>query len=191
MRFLIILVLVSASCGTTYKAYQRVAADPFVDEREGVLLSQKCLTVYPPVSGTPVTVKVGVDSADYEATVAAYNELIAQLTGDDAILVDTSALCLRCWTAADQAALARLKALKPKPITVTVEREVPVLNKALVDQYETRVRVATAEKAKLQDQLDEAVNKARSARGTAGWLVGGGLGLAIIAFLMGRLTRRL
>jgi len=72
------LLLIFVSC-STYKAYQKVAADPFVDQKESVLLSQKCLSQYPFKVDTAALLSSTVDSAAYTSMVASYDSILTGL----------------------------------------------------------------------------------------------------------------
>lgn len=203
MKYLIIILLFS-SCSIlkdsrTYKAYQRVAADPFVDQRESVLLSQKCLTVYPFIRDTPRIVSVGVDSLEYEAAVKSYNELLDSMIVlyermDQLAVIDTTATLPVNYVTRPQDSLRVirnfLRLYKPPRIVRTEVKEVPIINTAWEAQKQIELEACRAEKAQLYQDNQKIATKLQNRNASRGWILGGGLLLAILSFFAGKIIRK-
>lgn len=198
MRYLAIILLF-CSCGT-YKAYQKVQEDAFVDDREKKIILDKALLLHPDLRGTP-TVK-GVDSAEYNATINAYIDVIAQLIANDTAQDDDDFLFIpengvsvpvRVVYRTNRKDSLRiisnfLKVFKVPAVVKTIE--VPTVDGRKEEQWRIAMTACNAENAKLLNDnaaLKEKISK-RSAR--TGWFLGGGLLLAVIMFLVGRFIRR-
>lgn len=194
MKYILIIVLL-ASC-STYKAYQKVARDPFVDARESVLLSQKCLTAYPFIRDSAKTVSSSVDSSAYNTMVEAYNLLLDSLIvqyesgeGEQAF-IDTSDVVK--VSKADSLRIIKrfLRSYRPAPIIKTEVKEVPVRNTAWEAQRQAEIEACRGEKELFRQDYQKVVSKLQKRNTEKGWLIAGGLLLAIIAYGSGRLTRK-
>lgn len=193
MKYLLIALLF-VSC-STYKAYQRVARDPFVDARESVLLSQKCLTVYPFIRDSAKTITVGVDSAAYNATIDAYNELLDSLISQyesqegELAFIDTNDAILK----SDSLRIIKkfIKHYRPPAIVKTEIKEVPVRNTAWERQKQGEIEACTAEKEAMRQDYQKVTRKLQKRNAEKGWFIAGGLALAVIAFGVGKFSRRI
>lgn len=198
MKYLVFLLLF-ASC-TTYKAYQKVAADPFVDAREGVLLSQKCLATYPLKLDTPRVKSVTDDSAAYQATIDGLlmmiDTLAAALDQQDRELsfIDTNDFGPPPCKIRPQDSLRIiknfLKFYRVPPVIRVVEKEVPTLDTKTMEISQANIRACTAENARLQGELDKATARLTKKNAATGWIVGVGLLAVIVAYGAGRLGRK-
>jgi hypothetical protein len=200
MRYLAIILLF-ASC-STYKAYQKVAADPFVDAKESVLLAQKCLAVYPfKSSDSAKIVKVSDDSAAYDATIRALlgiiDTLTAQLEPGEVGFIDTNDIYgpdLRSPRVRQQDSLRILrrfiKNYRLPPVIRTVEKEVPVVDGPKMALMQSNLIACQADNAKLLESEVKATDKLGKKQQREGWIIAGGLLLAVIAYGTGRLTRK-
>lgn len=192
MKYLLIILLFT-SC-STYKAYQKVAADPFVDARESVLLSQKCLTVYPFIRDSAKTVSSSVDSAAFNAMVDAYNELLdsllAQYESDELAFIDTNDVVK--VSKADSLRIIKrfIKGFRPPAIIKTEIKEVPVRNTAWEAQRQSEIEACRAEKELLRQDFQKVSAKLQKRNAEKGWIIAGGLLLSILAYGSGRLTRK-
>lgn len=200
MKYLIIIWILS-SCATLknnreYKAYQRVAGDAFVDQREGVLLSQKCLTVYPAIRDTPRVVSGGVDSAEYNATTQAYNELIDSMIVlydrmDGMVILDSTATLPVDYIIRPQDSLRILRNFlriyRPPPIVQYKVTEVPTINTAWQAMKQTEIEHCRAEKATLQMNNDILSAKLQKKNSKTGWIIAIGLMLAVVSFFVGKI----
>ncbi len=194
MKNLIIIVsmgLILTSC-STYRAYQKVAADPFVDARESILLSQKCLTVYPAIRDSVKVIHTGVDSSDYNAVNAAYNVLLDSLIahaereavpGSPIIVINRQLDSLRYVR-------NFLKIYKPAAIVKTEIREVPVRNTAWEAKQQAEIEACRAENAQALMDKEKAEDKLQRKHSVQGWIIAAGLLLAILGFILGKITKK-
>lgn len=192
MKYLLIILLF-ASC-STYKAYQKVAADPFVDAKESVLLSQKCLTVYPIIRDSAKTVLTEVDSTAYNAMIDAYNELLDSLISQferqegEIGFIDTNDLLPK----SDSLRIIKnfVRHYRPPAIVRTEVKEVLVRNTAWEAQKQQEIEACRAEKELLRQDFQKVNTKLDKRNREKGWIIAGGLLLAILAFIAARIMRR-
>jgi hypothetical protein len=194
MKYLAIVMLL-ASC-STYKAYQKVAADPFVDARESVLLAQKCLAVYPFKSDSVRVVRVGDDSAAYQATIDGLISTIDQLSaaldsaGTEVGFIDTNDVSAPVMPR-DSLRIIRqfLKSYRIPPVVRTIEKEVPVTDARREALNHAQLVACQAEQAKAVAAAEKASRKLQKKNATMGWVIAGGLEFGLIGFGLGRLKR--
>lgn len=208
MKYILIILLFS-SCAALknakdLKAYKRVAADPFVDAKESVLLAQKCLSVYPfKSSDSSKIVKVSDDSTAYEATIqglmAVIDTLVAQMEREDTEtgFLDTNDVVGSDTRFPNQKRRDSLRIIRnfirtyqPAPVIRTVEKETPIIDGPRMALMQSQIVACQANNARLLESEAKAVEKLSNKREREGWLIAGGLFLAAITYGVGRLTRR-
>lgn len=179
------ILLILAGC-STYKAYQKVAADPVVDAREAVLLKQKCLSVWPEKISPPVLIGTGIDSSAYNAWAAANNELL------DMLLEKTAAydsLALR-----DSVRIIKefITKYRPPAVRVVDTVQVEVVSSEAVAALESQrqeIIGLRAENAKLTQDKEDAEARLKNTKAATGWVVAGGFLLSILTFIIGNISK--
>lgn len=182
------ILLTLAGC-STYKSYQKVAADPVVDSREIILLEQKCRTVFPEKISPPVLSGSGVDSSDYLEVVTAYNELLDVLI--KIYESDTLAVAGICPPLDSVRIIKRfLRSFRPPAIvrTDTVRTQVTSIEaSATIERQRIEISTLRSENYSALENKDRAEKKLQKKNASMGWILGGGLLLAVIAFFSGRI----
>ncbi len=195
MKYLIIILLFT-SC-STYRAYQKVAADPFVDARESVLLAQKCLAVYPFKTDSVRLVSVKDDSSAYQATIDGLLMMIDTLTAQidtEVGFIDTNDQVQPCKIRrTDSLRIIRnfVKSYRVPPIIRTEIKEIPTLDTKAVAIIQAQLNGCISENNKLAASKETVDKKLQNKQAQTGWILGGGLLLIVLAYGAGKLGKRL
>jgi hypothetical protein len=193
---LLLITLLFASCMTQKKAYRIVAADPYVDGEERVLLAQKCITVFPDVRDTPHVITV--DSAPYLNTIEGLLGMIDTLSAalDNAQLselgfIDTNDLPVNRVRDSLRYVKNFLKKIKLPPVIIT--KEVSIRDARWEALRLAEVQACRAEEAKAKAESEDAKKQAAKAKTRfntyVGWSIAGGLALLLGGIAFGRLKR--
>jgi len=195
MKYLLLAILFF-SCVTEKKAYRKVQEDQFVDSREKKILLDKTILLYPDLRDTAKIVHTHIDSAEYNATIAAYLDVINQLTINDTAeenyMIGDSIQVIYRVSKKDSLRIIStfLKNFHPPAIKQIITKETPTTDGRKLEHVRDMLNACEGMNAFLNNENDTIQKKLSKRNQKTGWWIASGLGLAIMSFFAGRVLKR-
>lgn len=203
LKLIILITIVITSC-SQIRHYRRVVIDTHRDNTERALLSKAWHDEFPNYKDSTFT-KSSIDSSDYNRFIENENILLQQVIDAWTIIdslrqipyVDSSGNKVipppKCIPSpGDSARFVQnyLRKRQPPPVNNNTSSETPIKNDSRIAELEKSLIDCRNEKSSAIADRDKVSVQLSKLRAADGWKYGGGLLLAIIAFVAGLLMRK-
>lgn len=202
MKYLVtILIIFFFSCVTEKKAYRKVQEDTFVDAKQKQILLDKTLLLYPDLRDTPRIVNKYIDSTEYNATIAAYLDVIDQLnkqlandTTQEYLLLTPEGNLVKTKCPVSKKDSLRiitqfLKSFHPPAIKEITEKETPTTDGRLINRVRDNLNACEGTNAMLNNKVDDLESKLSKRNNRTGWFIAGGVLAVIGSYFAGKFIK--
>lgn len=198
-----ILTIILFGCVTDKKAYKRVQQDTDISTKEKQIILEKAILLAPDLKDTPILKSTVIDSAEYNATINAYLDVITQLNkqleyhqDDDVWFVPegtTDSFRVQ-YRVSKKDSLRIIKNFllyfKPPAIKEIITKEIPTTDGKRLAQIQLLLNNCEASNIRLVNDQGALKQKLEKRNKRTGWFIAGGIAALVIAFITGWVTKK-